>query len=364
MNPRPGAAAPRDPEEVLLRAVDPRGGEVAAPEVTGEVVALAREHRLSGLLARTLDRGGLLAELPRELVARLRGDLLDDRMGRARLDAAGAAALEALRDAGLSPVLLKGAALGWLAYPEPYLRPMSDVDLLIPRDALDRALGALEEAGFRLPPAGHREFWEEAWYDLPVGAPDGTDAAVELHWSIAQEGRHFPDVPGMLSRARELRYGPTVGLALAPVDLFLHQALHLGYHYFQPKGIWIMDLALLLAAGEADPGELLGRARAFGMRAILLLAVLHVERCFPGLAPPALLAPARRSPRLALLRRLFPPRRPAEVIGGWDSRRRQRLLAPLLVDRPTTAVRAIVAWARRTRRHGDLAGHRRLDEFH
>ena len=361
-----GRPAPADAraEATLLRAIDPRGGEVAAAEVTAEVVALAREHRVSGLLARALDRGGLLGELPRELVARLRGDLLDDRMGRARLDAAGAAALEALRDAGLSPVLLKGAALGHLVYEDPYLRPMSDVDLLIPRDALARALEALEAAGFRLPPADHREFWEETWYDLPVEAPDGTPGAVELHWSIAQEGRHFPDVAGMLARARELRYGPVTGLALGPVDLHLHQALHLGYHYFQPKGIWVVDLALLHLAAEARPGELLERARSWGMRTVLLLAALHVERCFPGVAPGELLGPARRSLRLALVRRLFPPRRPLEVIGGWDSRARQRLLAPLLVDRPTTAVRAILAWARRTRRHGDLAGHRKLDEFH
>jgi len=311
-------------ETALVRAIDPRGGEVAAADVTAEVVALAREHRVSGLLARALDRGGLLGELPRELVARLRGDLLDDRMGRARLDAAGAAALEALRDAGLSPVLLKGAALGHLVYEDPYLRPMSDVDLLIPRDALARALEALEAAGFRLPPADHREFWE----------------------------------------ARELRYGPVTGLALGPVDLHLHQALHLGYHYFQPKGIWVVDLAMLHLAAEARPEELLERARSWGMRTVLLLSVLHVERCFPGIVSDELLRPARRSLRLALVRRLFPPRRPLEVIGGWDSRARQRLLAPLLVDRPTTAVRAILAWARRTRRHGDLAGHRKLDEFH
>lgn len=357
-------AAPARAEEVLLRVIDPRGGEVRAGDVTPDVVVLAREHRVSGLLARALDREGALGELPREQVARLRGDLLDDRMGRARLDAAGAAALEALRDEGLAPVLLKGAALGHLVYPEPYLRPMSDVDLLIPRDSLSRALDALESAGFRIPPEEHREFWEETWYDLPVEAPDGTPGAVELHWSIAQEGRHFPDVAGMLSRARELRYGPVTGLALGPVDLHLHQALHLGYHYFQPKGIWIVDVALLHLAGEASPAELLERARRWGMRAVLLLSVLQVERCFPGIVPGELLRPARRSPRLALLRRLFPPRRPAEVIGGWDSRPRQRLLAPLLVDRPTTAVRAILAWARRTRRHGDLAGHRRLDEFH
>jgi len=360
----PVGSGARHPEEVLLGAIDPRGGEIGAADVTAELVSLAREHRVSGLLARTLDRGGVLPGVPRDLAARLRGDLLDDRMGRARLDAAGAAALEALRDAGLSPVLLKGAALGVLVYPEPWLRPMSDVDLLLPRDALGRALEALGDAGFRLPPAEHREFWEESWYDLPVEAPDGTAGAVELHWSIAQEGRHFPDVAGILARARELGYGPVTALAPAPVDLHLHQALHLGYHYFQPKGIWIVDLALLHLAGEASPAELLQRARAWGMRAILLLAALHVERCFPGVVPGELLVPARRSLRLALVRRLFPPRRPAEVIGGWDSRRRQRLLAPLLVDRPTTAVRAILSWARRTARHGDLAGHRRLDEFH
>src|SRR5262245_48292148 len=56
--------------------------------------------------------------------------------------------LGALAAAGLEPIVLKGAALAYTAYPEPAQRTLSDVDLLLSEDELPLASAALAEAGF------------------------------------------------------------------------------------------------------------------------------------------------------------------------------------------------------------------------
>lgn len=58
-----------------------------------------------------------------------------------------------LGEAGIHPVVLKGLALAHTIYPQPALRPTSDLDLLLPTDAVLPALRLMQEAGYsvRLP---------------------------------------------------------------------------------------------------------------------------------------------------------------------------------------------------------------------
>lgn len=58
--------------------------------------------------------------------------------------------LAALAQAGLSVLLLKGAALAYTLYPEPHLRDRCDTDLLLPsRDEAERAWRVLQTLGYR-----------------------------------------------------------------------------------------------------------------------------------------------------------------------------------------------------------------------
>ena len=60
-----------------------------------------------------------------------------------------AEAVAALNAAGIEPVLLKGMAL-WASQPAsaPFARMMSDVDLMVTPNDAERAVSALEAAGF------------------------------------------------------------------------------------------------------------------------------------------------------------------------------------------------------------------------
>lgn len=50
---------------------------------------------------------------------------------------------------GLTPMLIKGAALCQTLYPDPALRPMRDMDILLSKDEVDHAQELLRQAGFK-----------------------------------------------------------------------------------------------------------------------------------------------------------------------------------------------------------------------
>jgi hypothetical protein len=342
----------------VVHPTDPHPDRVlAASDATAlEIVRLANEHRASGLLSRALEHGGRLDSLPRPAREALRGDLLDAQARGVQLDRLLERAAAVLEESETTFLLLKGAALGLLVYPERWLRQMTDVDILVRPADLEAALAALVRAGFEAPPARDVAFWRDAYYNLPLHAPGTDGGLVEIHWSLAQSARHRPDVEGLFARSQPCGLN-NARRALGHVDLLLHQALHHSYHYFEPKLAWIYDHALLHQS--APPmREVFTRARAWGMTTPLALSVLQVEKAFPGAADRRLLGVARRSGRARVILALFGARSPVVLLNRWDRRRRQLMLAALMLDRPLSVVTAFASWLRRTIRYGDRAGHR------
>lgn len=356
--PVPDANAPVARLAAALNPADPHTDRVLASSDAGvlEIVEEARRHRVSGLLSRALNEGGRLAALTDEARETLRRDVLAQALLRSSLETGLAAAADALDGAGITFLLLKGAALGPTIYPEPALRSMTDVDLLVaPRD-VDHALAVLGAAGFALPAPEERRFWAASYYNVPLGMPEG-QSVLEIHWSIAQEHRHRPDVRGLFARARAITWGGRTVHVPGPSDMLLHQALHHAYHYFEPKLLWIHDHALLHRAGP-DVGEVRDRAKRWGMEVPLALSVLQLHKAFPGSADPALLEWAEDSARAGFVQRLFGSRGEVALIEGWDRRSRQLLLAVAMLDTPLQAVRPIGSWMVRALRFGDRAGAR------
>lgn len=100
--------------------------------------------RLLPLVAR--NRGVVSEDDP--LFGALRGIHRKAWIENVRLFAGLGAALAALEAAGVPALVLKGAALVADAYDDAGLRPMSDVDLLVPPDRVDAAFAALAGAGY------------------------------------------------------------------------------------------------------------------------------------------------------------------------------------------------------------------------
>jgi len=180
--------------------------------------------------------------------------------------------LNALADADIPAVVLKGMALAGRIYPDPALRPMSDLDLLIPAGKVKAALGCLEGCGYRVQKSSyHTVLW---------GGPGG-QVNVELHWSLT---------PGLNGRGQENGLNilwksaypleDLPGLAFDPETDLLYLAAHLILqHGGRPRLIWLYDLHLYLSAHAArlDWPALFERAALLGWELPLAAALSQTQ---------------------------------------------------------------------------------------
>ncbi|MDU9049220.1 MAG: nucleotidyltransferase family protein [Candidatus Electrothrix sp. Rat3] len=161
------------------------------------VHACARFQAWDGLLqqaevqgmAPLLLRHLLLAEInpPDHILRSLRLLALRHRQSNGLLSKTLAKVLTILESAGIPVLVLKGAALCQTLYPDPGLRPMRDIDLLVPWDQALPAHTLLQQHGFHDPavftPEDHLHL--AALYQ----EVDGIQVCLELHRSL------FPDCP-------------------------------------------------------------------------------------------------------------------------------------------------------------------------
>lgn len=133
--------------------------------------------------------------------------------------------LALLTGSGLEPIVLKGAALAYLAYPEPAHRTLSDIDVLLPREHLRRASEILVESGFRI-----ADEHPDADHHLQPHYADEGGVAVELHDRLLPERHPFTIDLDLLRDRSEIRHIAGVeGRVLAPADALLHTCVHLAY---------------------------------------------------------------------------------------------------------------------------------------
>ncbi len=122
-----------------------------AAQLTGweTVSAQAEAHGIAPLLYTHLKAAGV--QLPSSIKRELQGLYLRHRHANQVRTRVLRDVLAACEAASIPVLVLKGAALCHLVYAEPGLRPMSDVDILVPRSDLWRAQRLLSELGFDAP---------------------------------------------------------------------------------------------------------------------------------------------------------------------------------------------------------------------
>ncbi len=153
---------------------------------------------------------------------------------------------------GIRAVLLKGLALALQYYPDPALRPVSDLDLLLDRADVLPALNVLTAAGFQpYPPHPSRTsdlLPSELKADSPLIA--GLRVQVELHSPSNRDftREEFKD----LSAAQPLASVGNAIFVSAPFDTLRYLSRHLRRHLFaatasKPLSLkWMADMVSLV----------------------------------------------------------------------------------------------------------------------
>lgn len=246
-------------------------------DAVGEMIQKAR---LAGLF---LHRAGDV--LPPELGATLDESARRDVFALMRTGREQAAVLQALGEAGVEPVvILKGSVLGRLAYPDPMLRPMHDIDVLVREAQARRARAALCELGYREAerfagrPASRAANHELVFFrELLAGR---VRQVVELHVAFAQSFRYRIDYAGVLRRAVPFPEEGPVAHRLAGEDQLLQLAVNMAREQFLGPLKQLLDMHLWIRRGGLDFGSVLARARRWGAATAVWMALRLTDEVF------------------------------------------------------------------------------------
>lgn len=284
----------------LLRfdpGASPASGIAALPpQGWDEAVELALRHGVAPLLHRALQPGGGFAGLPEAMRARLEEDRRATALDNLRKYGQFRRVARALRERGIAVIALKGMHLAELVYRDISLRPMSDVDILVPRAQLEQAAATLRELDYGY--AADLSGAAGAMLDIKCNigfAHRQTDVWLELHWSLDEPPARYTAVLEDIWRsAVPVRLGDADALVMSPEFLLLHVCAHLACnHTFAFSLHALCDIAEIVRVHPSiDWTAVAGHGRRHGwgrgVAAALRLASDHLGAAVPAGALAAL----------------------------------------------------------------------------
>lgn len=184
-----------------------------------------------------------------------------------------------LEAAGIEHVALKGSALAFSSYPQPAMRPLRDIDVLVPLRHAQDAHDLLLRHGFTAAEwAG--DYGTELLHQMPELVSPEHEVTVEIHHRL------FPrkwDGDAALSAlllqsAQAVSIGSSTARLAAPLANALHLTLHATLHNcFENGPLTISDFRFLWANPALDKQVLFEEAERLGLirPLALLLAIMR-----------------------------------------------------------------------------------------
>jgi hypothetical protein len=214
--------------------------DAATGQIDWEAVALcANRNSLAADLYWAVERQGLAVEMPATFHDYLK-EIYQFNLTRNTLQTRQLLDIIGLLNrAAVTPIVLKGgAALLTKLYPDPGLRFMVDLDLLVPEERMEPSVAALMAAGYEVP-----EQYAKALANYrntnhyPPLYREGESSAVELHHRLFEHEVDFLDTSALWLRSCACSDSLPEGLSasrLSPTDellyCFAHSELHHGFH--------------------------------------------------------------------------------------------------------------------------------------
>lgn len=222
------------------------------------------------------------------------------------------------RRRGVPVIVLKGALLASLVYPEAALRPMNDIDLLFRPADLPAAAQILESLGYR---GKHKsaETGPGVTKHLSTYRRDGgngstpnpylspaADRTVEPHGSLEESwfGLRADITPGVWQRAEPVQLGGQPALRLSAADTLLHLSVHAAFHVIMGAAVFVQlyDVKQVTERwqNQLDWRTVQARAAETGAVPFVAASLGWATQLFDAPVPPSVLADARAGcpPRL------------------------------------------------------------------
>jgi len=227
---------------------------------------------------------------------------------------------------------IKGAAYAWTLYAEPELRPMSDLDLLVPENDFGRACKSLAALGFRERQVSTRTRHAQTFSRAP-------HEIIDLHRSILQPMRGTAPVKATWGRSRPSSLHP----GYSQLDVVDHACIHLAHmarHEFVVPLISYIDMHRLHASLSNDQQQTFSAELRYWRLGYAHEVANHVIR-------EILLDPTETRPAIVSSRtRLIMPTRNELTTGSHRSRAAQVAKKLALFPRDTATL--AIGWALRS----------------
>jgi hypothetical protein len=235
-------------------------GLPATAENWQELLVTARQHRLQPLLQWCLAAHPQARTVPGEIRATLNEEM---RMATRRsLGLRGEIVRihELLASRGITAVFLKGAFLAFHAYPHPALRPLRDVDVLVPQSRSIAAFELLQSAGFSRFCLGAPLAAASCRKHLPPLVSACGEFVIEVHSRLfdltlnpARTGPDPAEDPAVWRRLIHVGSGRERVAYLSATDQLLHLIVHsLFDHHLNNGPLTLTDIAFLLETNSID----------------------------------------------------------------------------------------------------------------
>jgi hypothetical protein len=190
-----------------------------------------------------------------------------------------------LSEQSIPVILLKGADLAVSCYDDPATRPMSDLDVLVPRARREEAGRCLEQEGFQ-PRSGSlvEELRSHRGHMGYVHLK--TRCVVEVHWTLKGLGwAHAAAVAEIWAGALPATFDPWAQV-MRPGHKLPLLAAHMLLQHRLARLLWLYDLhRVLLATDAAEAAVAREAATRWRIDACLAVALLSVRELFGTLLP-------------------------------------------------------------------------------
>lgn len=208
-------------------------------------------HRISLPVLRARVELGLSAEEQ----SRLEQDVASHLIAASKLVPATAVVSSALHSAGVTHVVVKGAALGALQGGLTQ-RGAGDVDLLVEPSDIPATHNVLGELGYRpavqTPPVTNHTSWKILTTIDRETTYVGREVDVDLHWRVSPQRHLFPPARELASRAVKVDLGGVAVPTASPADALAMAAFHYYYDRFAlMRGVFDVHRLLPLVSGSS-----------------------------------------------------------------------------------------------------------------
>lgn len=225
--------------------LDPAALSVLTDEGWTALIEMATRHGVAPLLYQRLKASPLAGCVPDDVRERLRGLYLNTAACNVRLYKELRPLLLALHEVGIPVLVLKGAYLAENVYRNIALRPMGDIDILVPKTAARDVFKVLKKNDYKLLNPATEEVIPFFGKDM-VLIKEGYDFLVEVHWTLTNNETTV-NMDELWRHSQSIFIDGVETGILSLEDFLLHICLHASYHHeFNVSLMALYDIAFFV----------------------------------------------------------------------------------------------------------------------